>query len=222
MARKISWPKILTIAFISETLRDFLWSSWLVWAAPIVTGWLAYTEGWPWAIILVICLVAFAATAHGFNQYSQWQAIRTPADKIQIVDVSISVILDQNKKPSKVEYIKLGIIVRSIARFPMEARIDELETRVLNMVPDEAFFSRSVQLSISSGGHFTNGAINVSQENLANRLIPAWVNASISYGKPNHLKYRASKQWYLALNFNDQGMLDNVDKSLTDLQKAFD
>ena len=57
--------------------------------------------------------------------------------------------------PATLEGLKLGVIVRSTASFPMEIRIDELETQIADRVPTEAFYARSVKTSQGLAAHFT-------------------------------------------------------------------
>lgn len=179
-----------------------------------VLGWLG---GYSPAIIFMLALGAFALIALGLNNITQWIVTRSPADKLRSAIPSVGVNLDESVKPPKLKGIKLGVIFHNAAHFPLEIRIDELETQIRNRVPAEKFFCRSVVVYGPTGGaQFHNAQIELDDLDLRNQTIYGEVKAKAPYGRPGKLRYLREYRTYLAFKFDGEGNLTVVEPSLTE------
>ena len=83
MASKDSWRSKITWAAAREAISNLVWSNWPIIGAPIVTGAVSIYEGYSLTLIFLFCLGALAMVALGVNQFSQWQAAKSPEGKLQ-------------------------------------------------------------------------------------------------------------------------------------------
>lgn len=217
MASKSSWSKKFTREALRELFSSLVWSNWPVWGASFVTAILSRAEGYEWTLIFLFSLAAFALMAFGLNHFSQWQAARTPVDKIRFAAATIGIKSDESKTPPRVVGIKLGVSVHNAAQFPIEVRIDKLETQIANRVPAEQFFSRSVKVSMGTTGRFTNATIDFSAETLNNKVLIGKIKATISYGRPGKLHHSSDQQYWLAMKFDKDGQFVAAERSTTEI-----
>lgn len=217
MASKLSWPKTFTREALRELFSSLVWSYWPVWGAPVVTTMLGYFGGYAPTLVFLFSLSAFALMAFGLNHFSQWQAARTPADKIRFTNPVIGIKSDETQTPPRVVGIKLGISVHNAAQFPIEVRIDNLETQIANRVPAKQFFSRSINLSMAMVGQFNNAIIDLSAETLNNVGLIGKIKAAISYGRPGKLHHSADQQIWLAMKFDMHGQFVGAEPSVTEI-----
>lgn len=199
-----------------EAISNLVWSYWPHVGAPVVMGTLTYLEGRSFDLIFLMSLGAFAAIAHGLNQFSQWQGARSPADKIRFASPVIGPLMEGS--PAELTGIKLGVSIQNAAQFPIEVRLDDLETQISDRVPSEPFFIRSLELPIAGIGTFTNSVIKLDGEELKNEKLISTIKAKISYGRPGQLKYSAEQSYWLALKFNKRGQFEMAEVSTTELK----
>jgi hypothetical protein len=135
-----------TNAALREAVSNVVWSYWPIWGAPILSVILGYIGGYAPAIIFLFALGAFALIAWGLNNITQWSAARSPARKVRFMVPTVGVHLSNEKVPTLLG-VRLGVSVVSDAPFPMEVRLDELETRIWDRLPpSEKFNTNSVIL----------------------------------------------------------------------------
>lgn len=218
MASKDSWFKKLTWGAAREAISGLVWSYWPIIGAPIVMGALSYLNNYPIAIIFILCLSAFAITALGLNNFSQWRAARSPVNKVRFFDPIIGVNLDDTQSPPKVRGIKLGIMVYNVAQFPIEVKLENLETQISDRVPSEGFKSLSLNIGIGGYGRFSNAIIDLSGETLKNTILIGKIKAAVSYGRPGKLKYSLQHQLWVAMKFNNDGQLVTAEPSVMEFE----
>lgn len=216
--RMADWPKKLSREALRDIISQTIWSYWPVWGAPIVSAVLAYSEGYPPTIIFMTALAAFALVALALNNFWQWTAAQSPSGRVDFLAPAVAAKTDDGSPPG-LEGIKLGVVLRSTASFPMEIRIDELETQIGDRVPTQAFYVRSIEVSRGIGAQFMNALIKLSDLERANQTIYGHINASVTYGRPGRLKYPVEQQWYMAFKFDKAGNLVNAEPSLTSFVK---
>lgn len=207
-------PKKLSKAAAREVASQLFWSAWPYWGAPIVTGALAYAGGYPSAIIFLMALGAFAMIALALNNYAQWRERQSAAGKVDFLAPAVAI----NAPDGTLRGLKLGVALRSNALFPMEARIDELETQISNRVPSEPFYVRSVPISRGNAVQFTNAMINLADLERAGKILYGHISARISYGRPGNFRYSSERQWYLAIKFDKDGNFEGMEPSLTEFK----
>lgn len=207
-------PKKVTKEAAREVASQLFWSSWPYWGAPIVTGALAYANGYPSAVIFMMALGAFAIIAVALNNYAQWRERQSAAAKVDFVAPVIGI----NAPDGKLRGFKLGVALRSTALFPMETRIDELETQIANRVPTEAFHVRTAPISRGTGTQYSNALIDLSDVDRAGKLLYGRISARVSYGRPGSLRHSIERQYYLAMKFDKDGNFENAEPSLTEFK----
>jgi hypothetical protein len=209
------WPAILTKEAIREGTSALLWSYWPYWGAPIVSAILSYLGGYSAALIFLSALFAFAMVALGLNNFSQWAAVRTPADKVRFAVPSIGTV-NNTSNPPALRGLKLGVGIQSVAPFPVEVQVDKLETQISDKVPVEPFFSRSTTIGQGGIAQFNNAVIELPKTMRKKKLLYGRISAEISYGRPGKLHYHAEHQYYLALMFDNDGNFQNAEVSTTE------
>jgi len=202
---------------VGEFIAGLLWSYWPIYGAPLVAIGVAYLEGYQWTVIYMLGLGAFALVAFGLNNFSKWSATRTAAAKVEFGNTTLFVNTNNNVDPPRVRGIKLGVSAVNFAHFPIEVRIDALETQIANRVPLDPFESRSIKINRGMTAQFSNSLIDLSDMQLANTALLGRVVAKISYGKPGKLKYATEQTMYIAMKFDATGALATVERSLTEL-----
>lgn len=204
---------------LREIVSQIIWSYWPVWGAPLVSAVLAYASGYNLAVIWLFTLFSFAMIALALNSFSQWRTAQSAAGKVEFLLPSIGVVNFDGKDPVKLRGIKLGAVLRSTAIFPMEVRIDSLETQIGDRVPGEAFKVRSVTGTRGTAVQFNNGMINLADLERANKLVHGRISASATYGRPGRLKYSLDQVWYMAFKFDKDGNLEGAEPSHTAFAK---
>jgi hypothetical protein len=216
--RAKKWSK----AALRETVSHIVWSYWPIWGAPILGVILGYLGGYAPVIIFLFALGAFALIALGLNNITQWSTARSPARKVRFMVPTVGVHLSNEKVPTLLG-VRLGVSVVSEAPFPMEVRLDELETRIWDRVPSEKFNTNSVILDGKGAGiQFNGAAINLSDLDLKNKTIYGHISAKISYGRPGEFNYSSDYGSHLALKFDAKGKLAVVEPSVTNFTQTFD
>lgn len=178
---------------------------------------LGYFEGYAPTLIFLFSLAAFALMALGLNHFSQWQAARTSADKIRFTAPIIGIKSDESQTPERVEGIKLGVSIHNAAQFPIEIRIDNLETQIANRVPIDQFYPRSAKVTMGASVNFTNAIIDFSAETLNNVALIGKIKATISYGRPGKLHHSLDQQYWLAMGFDKNGQFVSAEQSITEI-----
>lgn len=219
MASKGSWLKKITLAAAKETISGLVWSNWPVIGVPIVMGALGFINNYDLTLIFLFCLVSFAMVTLGVNQFSQWQAAKSPEGKLQF-GVPVVAVKENEKKDDfpAVQGLKLGLTLVSKAQFPLEAEVEELETQVGNRVPTEKLFEGTMSIGMGGGGGFTSAIIDLAKDISKNVVLPGSIKAKVRYGRPGNLKHEIEKYLYLALKFDERGNLENIEHSIADLK----
>jgi len=213
------WPRKFSKAAAWEVASQVLWAYWPYWGAPVVSALLAYTGGYSPTIIFMVALGAFAIIAISLNNFAQWRSAQSPSGKVDFIAPWVGVKNDDTKSPPQLHGLKLGAVLRSTAIFPMEIRIDDLETQIGDRVPTQAFYVRSVTVTQGMTAQFGNSLIDLSSLERANQVIYGRIKASVMYGRPGRLNYPAVHQWYMAFKFDGDGNLATAEPSLTEFAK---
>jgi hypothetical protein len=209
------WSKKLTTEALREVVSQAVWSYWPYGGGPLVSALFAYTSGYNLAVIWAFALFSFAMIALALNNFSQWMRAQTPADKVDFVGVSVGVKND-TADPPRLEGIKLGVALLSRAGFPIEIRMDDLETQIADRVPSKAF--KGTCLTVGQGGvaQFGSAMIELSDIERSNKILYGRLKAAVSYGRPGKLKHGKEQQVYLALKFDKDGNFEGVEQSVTE------
>jgi hypothetical protein len=206
------WTKKLSGEAFREIVSQIVWSYWPYWGAPILSAALLYVNGYPVGVAFLAAIVAFAAIAVGLNNFSQWMSAQTPADKIDFLGPAIGIVKD-NALPPTLRGIKLGVMLRSKAGFPVQLRLEELDTRIGDRIPRRDFAVSTIMIGEGGNARFLNSMISLRGMQLAHQLRYGRIQARVSYGRPGKLKYVVEREWYLALRFDANGNFDSVEAS---------
>jgi hypothetical protein len=212
------WPKRLSREAAREVASQIVWSYWPYWGAPAVSAILFYIRGYSAEIIFMAALGAFAVVAVGLNNFSQWIATQSASGKVDFVAPTVGVKMDDSSPPA-LEGLKLGVALLSTAPFPMEIRVDDLETQIVDRVPGDAFYARSITITRGHAAQFNNSLISLGDMDRAGKVLYGHINASVSYGRPGKLRHTITRHWYMALKFDKEGNFENAEPSLTALTK---
>lgn len=172
--------------------------------------------GYSSLIIFMSMIGAFAVVALGLNQFSQWLAEQVTVDKVHFAVPFAGVALNDDSNPADLRGIKLGVLLRNSANFPVEVRIDKLETKILDRIPPDDFYVRSAEVAPKDGVAFNNSVIELSDIDLSNKLIYGRISASVSYGRPGKLKHQAERLWNLAIKFDQNGAFRSIEPNLNE------
>lgn len=213
------WSKKFSLEAIREIISHIVWSYWPIWGAPLISGLLAATSDYNAAEVFNFALFAFAMIVLALNNFSQWTEARSAAGKVNVIVPVVGIKMDDTVDPPRLHGLKFGALLRSAAPFPIEIRIDDLQTQIGDRVPTEAFYVRSVTVGRGAGAQFTNGLIDLSSVDRANKVIEGHISVSATYGKPGELKYPAEQQWKMTLKFDKDGNFEGAEPTLAALIK---
>ena len=202
---------------IGETISNLVWSYWPVFGAPVVTGILAYLGDYSFTLIFLFCLGAFAMIALALNQFSQWQAVRTPANKVVFGPPIIGLKRDTASSPPVFEGMKLGVTAHNTAQFPIEICLEKLDIQIADRIPAENFNRRTLIASKGTVVHFTGGLVDLSNVDLINASLLGKITGKILYGRPGKLNYQAEQTLWIAFKFDRHGQFLNAEPSVTEI-----
>lgn len=210
-----NWSKKLSGEAAREVASQLFWSYWPLWGGPIVSGVLFFLNGYPSGVIFMAAIGAFAIVALAMNNFSQWRAAQSAFGKVDFLAPAMGVMNDGD--PPRLRGIKMGVAVRSTAIFPMEVRIDDLETQIGDRVPGTGFQPNSVTIAQGIAAQFNGAMIDMTGLERANCVLYGHISASITYGRPGYVKYPANITWYMAFKFDKDGNFVGAEPSLTNL-----
>jgi hypothetical protein len=210
------WPKAFTREAAREIVSQFVWSYWPYWGAPLMSAILGFVGGYSLLIIFMSAIAAFTFVALGLNQFSQWLAQQMTIEKVHFSAPFAGVTLHNENNPAELRGIKLGVILKTTANFPLEVRIDKLETKILDRIPSEDFYIRSVTAAPRGNVLFNNSMIDLSDIERANKLVYGRIYAVVSYGRKGNLRHQTERQWHLAIKFDENGALRTIEPNLNE------
>ena len=199
MSKRDNWiQKAVAGGAIGGVVKAFI--SWAIpIAGPVVTLWLgAYAPAtFPWFIVWVSALVAFAATVGGMLLFDMWRQRRRVADKLraEIVMPGVDVKVENGQAVVKSVQGKLSIVNR--ASFPLSYTADSIATRIVGHAHmyrvGSAFHNRGAVVDGETNTTFSDNPLDIPQ-GVADERFVAEVSFSLRYGHPGNEKYTIAKK----------------------------
>jgi hypothetical protein len=172
---------------------------------PLVTGYLAYLQGLPWAYIITCTALTLAGLTHFMVKFDDLQERRRVKDKITFRDILVGRGFPGNG-------IVLGVILNNRAKIPVECELREMRTRAKNMVPVRKVQPPPLKMLAPADGTavFHDMAIDIGDWIKPGTAFDGAVEATLRYGRPGAKKYDLTIRKGVTISIDDQGGVSRV------------
>jgi hypothetical protein len=211
LARILHW-------ITKEFLGQLVWSYASIWGPALVAAAFTYLYSVRWDYVILMAAAIFALMSAGLFYFSQWQAERTPENKLQILGPRIvQVAPDPNRAPP-LKGIKLGVAVQNNAKFPMEIKVLAIASKINNMVPAERNTNKGAPIRIGIGHlmFHEDNAVEFPSELKMPPVFNGDFVVEIKYGRPGNLKYSTRAAYAFLFTLDDKGLIKHVDHRILD------
>ena len=185
--------------------------SWLVPVlTPLIIGILGYSNGLPTMYIFLGVLAAFAFTTNGLLRFNEWRFQRSPRDKIDFVQPSVSNVV-RKEDLGRFRGIRIGFGLKSSALFPMEIEVTNIRTRVMDRVPPSPEKPLNiVKVGMMGVASVRHSLIDLSGIDLKNQAKQGSMEFNIRYGRPGGRDYELKKRFTFEIQFDGNGRAKGI------------
>lgn len=201
---------------IREAASQIFWSwGWPV-MLPIISGALLWLQGSPVGYIFIGMVMTFAFTAFGLFWFSRWSYYRSSEWKLSFAEGQV--LWDGNGTDQL--NIRIGIILRSSAEFPIIFKMEEIKTSLGNSFnPSPQYPTKIITVPPHGDAFYYDDVIQVASASVS-AGIDGKISYKIKYGAENSTrKYEMIKSHRCHL-FSDE---NNMTKCIfTDVDPELD
>lgn len=183
------WSSLSRMRLLQRLTIEALWEATRTWILPFAIPAVGAVMGWfqdiPLFYLYVSVVVMFASACTGLARFSEWRYENRVEDKLIFHNIRVTIERNAN---GKVGFIKLGFIVHNSAKFPIQFRVEKLNSQFMEDFPPKKEIKRD-GLTVAPGnvGWFDDEAIVPTTLLTIGQYAKGSIQFCLKYGRPNLL-----------------------------------